>query len=216
MFEVKDIQVGTYDNYYKRNIQLQFLGDGKFAEFMQALCSSGSDYQQVLSNYSKIFNVESLLEEPNNYILNSIGGLLGLPPIQYFSFIVDGERQGITAQEYIMLIKGQQLKNNWDGTNEGIIAGVNTLFPEYEWGVADNGDMSISIFMTQKETPFDAIIINLFQGGWFTPKPAGVKVEYKIVDFAPFMWDTDETSVFNPETNQYEDEPTTWDNGKWI
>ena len=207
MFEIKDIQVGTYENYYKRNIQLQFLGDSKFIEFMQELCTSGSDYQQTMANYSNLFNMSTQVENPNESVLNAIGGLLGLPPIQYF---------GVATQYYINLIKGQQLKNTWNGTNEGILSGLNLLFPEYEWGVVDNGDMSINIFMTQKETPFDATIINLFKGGWFTPKPAGVKVSYNVVDFAPFMWDETETAVLNPETGQLEDEPTTWDNGKWI
>lgn len=216
MFTVKDIIVGTYENYYKRNIQLQFLGDSKFVQFMHELCEAGSDYQQTLADYSSTFNINAQLESPNKHILNSIGGLLGLPPMEYFSFVVDGERQGISISDYINLIKGQQLKNTWDGTNEGILSGLNLLFPEYEWGVVDNGDMSINIFITQKETPFDIIIINLFKGGWFTPKPAGVKVSYNVVDFAPFMWDETETGVLNPETGVIEDEPTTWDNGKWI
>ena len=186
MFKIKDIIVGTYENFYKQNIQMQFLNDTKFTTFMQFLCTSGSDYQNVLKDFSTRFNLDTQKTEPSKFILNSIGALLGLPPVEYFS--VNGS-EALGLEYYIMLIKGQQLKNTWDGTNMGIIENLNVLFPDYDWSVKDDGTMSIEINLKQREIPIDNTVKELFEDGWFTPKPAGVGVICNTVDFEPFSWD---------------------------
>lgn len=201
MFKVKEIKVGTYDEFYKKNIQLQFLNDEKFTEFMKYLSTSSTNYQQVLKDYCEQFNLDTQQTEPSRAVLNSIGGLLGLPPIEYFSVEIDNVQTEITEQDYIMLIKGQQLKNTWDGTNQGIVNSLSVLFPEYNWSIYDTGVMNITINMVGSNISQTAQ--QLFSSGWFTPKPAGVGVTYNVIDFDLFTWDS-------------ATEEEKWDNGNWI
>ena len=220
MFKVKDIQIGTYENYYKRNIQLQFLNDEKFVDFMKFLCESGSSYQNKLKSYSGNYNIETLrlqiiaaiiaggtIPQYIRTILNSIGDLLGLPPIEYFSVEIDGTPTPISELDYISLIKGQQLKNTWDGTNKGIVDNLSALFPSYEWAVYDDGTMNITIYI--KGQNISPITQKLFEDGWFTPKPAGVGVSYLVAPYNTFTWDD---STQDDDNNYIKG----WENGIWI
>lgn len=198
MFKVKNMNVFTYNDKYIKDIQLQFLNDAKFTEFMEELCNSGSNFQQTLATYTESFNLTTQTTNPNTATLNAIGGLLGLPPIDYFT--VNGA--GISQETYLMIIKGQQLKNAWDGTNAGLINSLTQLFPEYGWDIYDTGEMGITIYMIQRLVPIDSTVQYLFENGWFTPKPAGIQVSYNTVTTPLFTWDSNATD-------------TTWDSGTW-
>lgn len=198
MFEVKNMNVFTFNDKYIKDIQLQFLNDKNFVAFMTELCDSGTDFQQTLATYTENFNLAIQSTNPNTATLNAIGGLLGLPPIDYFT--INGA--GITLQTYLMLIKGQQLKNAWDGTNAGLINSLTQLFPEYGWDIYDTGEMGITIYMIQRLVPIDSTVEYLFENGWFTPKPAGIQVSYNTVVKPLFTWDSTQTTE-------------NWDNGVW-
>lgn len=220
MFKVKEIKVGTYDNYYKRDIQLQFLNDSKLTEYLQFICESGSNYQNTLKNYSGNYNIENIrlqiiaiiiaggtIPKSIRTILNTIGGLLGLPPIEYFLLDIDGTPTPISELDYISIIKGQQLKNTWDGTNKGILDNLRTLFPSYEWDLMDDGTMNVSVYI--KGQNVSEITEKLFKDGWFTPKPAGVKMSYNVIAFNVFTWDD---STQDDDNNYIKG----WENGNWI
>lgn len=142
MVEVKQIQTFNYENDYKNNIQLQFSDDQKFNAFIQMLCDYVNEFQETLKNYGNLFN----LNNTNTYtfVLNTIGQILGLPPMGYFG--------DITPEQYKILISGQQAKNSYNGTNASLISLLNTLLPQYKWTIEDTGDMVIKVFLTP-QTP---------------------------------------------------------------
>lgn len=142
MVEVKQIQTFNYENDYKNNIQLQFSDDQKFNAFIQMLCDYVNEFQETLKNYGNLFN----LNNTNTYtfVLNTIGQILGLPPMGYFG--------DITPEQYKILISGQQAKNSYNGTNASLISLLNSLLPQYKWTIEDTGDMIIKVFLTP-QTP---------------------------------------------------------------
>lgn len=187
MFQVKTLRAGTFENYYKDNIQLQFNGDQKFIEMITKFCNYGSDYQQVLIDFANSFKFDptqfSLISPENTYILNAIASLLNVPPIDYFGFT--------DYEPYIKILQGQQAKNAYDGTNKGLIDILNVVFPEFQFFIEDTGIMAIKIFLIPQGGTLDPILADLFEKGYFTPKPAGVAVEFNILDEIYFSWDTD-------------------------
>lgn len=192
MFTVKTIKTTDFKELYEQNFQMQFVGDKKLKEFLAYISNLGVDYENKLVQFQDQYSTISPSNETQ--VLNNIGKMIGLPSIEYF---------GIDKTLYTTLIKGQQVKFSWDGTNEGIIKVLNTYFPQYEWAVDDTGTMAIDIYMIRKDIDIDENIQNLFQSGWLTPKPAGVSVDYKVITQARLTWDSNKLDE-------------SWDNGVWL
>lgn len=146
MVEVKQIKTFTYDDDYKNNIQLQFLDDQKFNAFIQMLCNYSNEYQETLKQYGNLFNLNNSVTQ--DFIINIIGQTLGLPPIGYFG--------NITIDQYMILIRGQQIKNSYNGTNQSMLDLLNTLLPQYGWVIEDTGDMILKVYLN----PLDTIFFN--------------------------------------------------------
>lgn len=198
MFKIKDIKVGTFESDYQDNIQLQFNSDTKFTALLKYLSQLGIDYQQTLANLCKLYDLSNADLLNNQYVLNSIGYALNLPPLSAFS--------NITPEQYLLVIKGQLAKNQWDGTNKGMTDILNSLFPQFQFVLQDIGTMQIKISLIPLVT-IDDVTKDLFKSGYFTPKPIGVDVELEIADEILFSWD-----------NNYVAGPPqlgAWDNSVW-
>ena len=158
MVEVKQIKTFTYDDDYKNNIQLQFLDDQKFNAFIQTLCNYSNEYQETLKQYGNLFNLNNSVTQ--DFIINIIGQTLGLPPMGYFG--------DITIDQYKILIRGQQIKNSYNGTNQSLLNLLNTLLPQYGWVIEDTGDMVLKVYLNPKDTIFFNLTTNIVESSTIT------------------------------------------------
>lgn len=199
MFEVKNIESPTFENKYRKNIQLQFNGNTPNFELIKTLSTMGVEYMQILSTLTSQFNTNNPELLNNIYLLNTIGYMLNLPPITSFP--------NITSEEYLLLIKGQQAKKLYDGTNKSLIDILNTIFAgKFRFFIEDKGKMEITIFLIPITT-ISNTERQLYLEGYFTPKPAGVFVTLDIAEQVYFAWDT-EYSAGPPQL-------AGWDTGVW-
>lgn len=183
MFEVKNINVKDFNSKYRNNIQLQFNADQKFVSFMESLANYGVEYMQTLKTLATQFNLNNPELINNTYLLNTIGYMLNLPPITSFP--------NITPEDYILLIKGQQAKNLYNGTNKSILDILNQIFEgKFRFFLEDKGNMEITIFLIPITT-LSETERQLYLEGYFTPKPAGVFVTLDIAEQVYFAWDTE-------------------------
>lgn len=180
--EIKSIIAGTYENDYNGNIQMQFNSDNKFTAFMEMLSNYGTEYQNSLIKFGDLYNLNNEELLSNTYVLNSIGYVLNLPPLSSFP--------NITAEQYLFIVKGQLVKNQWDGTNAGMLSILQEIFPEFQFILEDTGIMQIKISLIPLTT-IDSVTQQLFEDGYFTPKPAGVSVELSVADNIYFAWNVD-------------------------
>lgn len=200
MFNVKNIKTGTFADNYQSNIQLQFNGDANFVAFMQTLANEGIDYQNKLVEFGNLFNLNNpdIVNQP--FVLDAIGYILGIPPISAFPTL--------TASDYLLIIKGKQAQNLYDGTNISMLNLLNSLFEgKFRFFIQDTGNMSISIFLIPITT-ISPTEQQLFEDGYFTPKPAGVSVNLTVADKAFFSWDND--YVAGPP------QLAGWETGVWV
>lgn len=147
--KIKEIKTFDYQDDYVNNIQIQFMDDAKFNAFINMLSTYANEYQETLVEYGKLFNLNNVDTYP--YILNSIGYILGLPPMGYFG--------DISTEQYKILIRGQQIKNSYNGTNASLLQILNTLLPQYGWIVEDTGDMALTIYLNPLASPYPSTSI---------------------------------------------------------
>lgn len=208
MITLKNLYVGNFENDYRKNIQLQFNDDEKFINLISSLCQIGIDFQDILKSLSEGFQLTSGLFDnvtpENTFILNAIGSLLNIPPMNYFSEYMNEGSYDI----YLLILNGQIAKNNYDGTNIGLINTLKAIFPQYNFILEDTGEMSIKIYLIPGgETTISQNIRDLFNLGYFTPKPAGVNITYVVADDIYFAFDTDYIAG-PPQLGK-------WDNSIW-
>lgn len=208
MITLKNLYVSNFEKDYRKNIQLQFNDDERFINFISSICQVGIDFQDVLKGLSEGFQLTpglfDTITPENTFILNSIGSLLNIPPMDYFNDYMNEGSYDI----YLLILNGQIAKNNYDGTNIGLINTLNRIFPQYKFVLEDTGEMSIKIYLVSlTEETIPQNIIQLFDLGYFTPKPAGVNITYVVADDIYFAFDTDYVAG-PPQLGK-------WDNSIW-
>lgn len=218
MIKINDLYIGTFEADYRQNIQLQFNDDEKFVSLVEQICDLGSDYQSVLKAFNQAFTLDSSVNDfgdvtpQNTFILNSIAKLLNVPSIEYFNGIFAKEDlPNITYTEYVLILKGQIAKNAYNGTNKNLLDILNSVFEgQFKFFLADNGKMTVTVYLMPLGEELNEKIKYLFSNGYFTPKPAGVGMEYTTLDRKTFTWDT-------PDTPATPDKPAMaqWDLGVW-
>lgn len=214
--KIKQIQASTFKDQYRENIQLQFNDDIQFIEFVKTFATLSTNYQQTLINLNKFLTISdnlAIVTEQNYFILNSIGALLNLPNIDYFANLMPKDTTGkITSYElYLLIIKGQIAKNNYDGTNKSLIDLLNSVFEnKYLFILTDTGTMAITLSLYPLQGEISEAEETLFKQGWFTPKPAGVGVTLTTLSAEDtyFTWDTD--YAIGPPAK------AGWDTAKWL
>lgn len=101
-----------------------------------------------------------------------------------------------------ILLKSCVLQYRWDGTIDGLYKIITYLYPDTVLWIDDRGNMSYQVSVLANS--FDPYVPELFINGYILPKPAGIKVNYLIIESKVFTWDTEE---------QYK---SGWDNSSWF
>lgn len=149
-----------------------------------------------INNYylaaNELFNIETAVGSQ----LDIIGELVGLG--RKLPVDSDNIENPLNDETYRLLLRAKLLKNNWNGTFEGIQTLIGKLFPDYPWELVDNQDMSITFNIIYADIPDD--VRELFTLGYIIPKPAGVNIKYNIQNAQAFGWDLQSDFVAGWET----------------
>lgn len=193
---IKDLTAKTFDDY-RKNIQLQFNDDTQFVQLVKIIADTANSYEETLIDLSKALYLSddlAVVSDRNEFILNSIGSLLNLPNITYFTDYLDKDSDGNISSyaNYLLIVRGQILKNSYDGTNASLVSLLNEVFDnKFYFILTDTGTMEITISVFPS-TPISDNEKAIIQNGYLTPKVAGVKINYEFLssENAIFSWGT--------------------------
>lgn len=191
---IKDLTAKTFDDY-RKNIQLQFNDDTQFVQLVKIIADTANSYEQTLIDLNKALYLSddlAVVNDRNEFILNSIGSLLNLPNITYFTDYLDKDSDGNISSyaNYLLIVRGQILKNSYDGTNTSLVSLLNEVFDnKFYFILTDTGTMEITISVFPS-TPISDNEKAIIQNGYLTPKVAGVKINYEFLssENAIFSW----------------------------
>jgi len=93
---------------------------------------------------------------------------------------------------YTLYIKAKIAQNQWDGTPTSLYYIWLTLFPSGNIVVADNQNMTATIFLSGS---FTSIIQDLILNGYIVPRPEGVQYSYTFANLPAFGFDLDNSYV---------------------
>jgi Protein of unknown function (DUF2612) len=89
-------------------------------------------------------------------------------------------------------IKAKIAQNQWDGGRPLIYALWKLLFPQGQIIIADNQNMTATIFLSGT---FTSIVQDLIVNGLIVPRPEGVLYTYTFAELPAFGWDLDNAFV---------------------
>ena len=87
---------------------------------------------------------------------------------------------------YRIYIKAKIAQNQWDGTRSALYTLWASLFPSGKLTIADNQNMTATIFLSGG---FTSIVQDLITNGYIVPRPEGVLYEYVLGDLPAFGFD---------------------------
>lgn len=184
----------------------------KFMAWLEAASRVSTDTQAVLNAIIAEFNIDTAVGNQ----LDIIGELLNQP--REVNFDPGGGASPIlTDFIYRIVLKATILKNIWKGTKTEIYDFWEKFLPDYPVLITDNQNMTMTVtvvnvpddltgtitFGYDTETVlirgydegywegFENIGRGLIRNHYFTPKPAGVKVDYVFIDDPVFAYDAD-------------------------
>jgi hypothetical protein len=196
----------------------------KFMAMLEGFLAPFVQCQTVMQNLYLLFDLDT---PPTGVQLDIIGQYVGVSrnltvPLTGIFFTWDSTAvlgwdsgswqdpnspQGVTTlpdAAYLTLLRARIAANGWDGTTEGAYKILNIVFPNINFLIFDNQNMSFTLGIQGQV--LDATTIALITGGYIQLRPEGVSVVDYIIpsDANPFFaWDTETDYVQG------------WDQGSW-
>ena len=158
-----------YDNLIQQ--QPGFLRDyPKYNEWLEKVSLLSEDNQETVNEVVDAMNLDNATGD----ILDKLGEIVG---IQRSQIILDSG-DSPTDDQYRKVIKGRIAQNYWDGTFEGFVDILNTVFEgSLTFSLIDNQDMSVNVLVSGL---VDATDLELLVKGYYTPKAMGVGIGYNL------------------------------------
>lgn len=180
---------------YLELITSEYATKYKYNKYVEAFLKMLGPTWENLASFDSLFNLEAASGEQ----LDVLGQLVGISRVLPISN--PNIDPILNDDAYRTIIKAKIMANRWDGTTKGLQYIIEETFPDLAYLIIDNQDMSYSI--TIYDTDYDEQLVELLFEGYILPKPAGIKVNYTIVDSVLFGFDADTVSIQG------------WDLGKW-
>lgn len=171
---------------YDKATRLKYLLQAKQSWYNTNITGFWNDF---LTN---IFNINTA----NTFGINLWGKFLNVPRPSY---VQDGQTITFTDDQYRLLIKGQLLLMNSNGSLASINDYLNYLFPNKAAFVIPYTTMAIRLVFYYNPTPDELAII---QATNFLPRPAGVEVDYVIFP-ADEIFGFDNTEMANFDNGSF-------------
>lgn len=155
----------------------------KYAEYVKTFLDMISPCVDIYNDFDVLFALDSATGDQ----LDKLGELVGIGR----QLPVVDERIPATLDDeaYRLVIKAKIYKNHWDGTRKGLQDIFDVFFPDVQYEIIDNQDMSYTVTLIDPEA--DSLFVGLIMNGYILPKPSGVSVDYNIMDSSLFGWDSD-------------------------
>ena len=155
----------------------------KYAEYVKTFLDMISPSVDIYNDFDVLFALDSATGDQ----LDKLGELVGIGR----QLPVVDERIPATLDDeaYRLVIKAKIYKNHWDGTRKGLQDIFDVFFPDVQYEIIDNQDMSYTVTLIDPEA--DSLFVGLIMNGYILPKPSGVSVDYNIMDSSLFGWDSD-------------------------
>lgn len=180
---------------YLKLITSEYAQKEKFNAYVKAFLDKISPTVDNYNSYNELFNLENAEGDQ----LNKLGELVGIGrklPTDNVAI-----PSVLSDEMFRLVIKAKIYKNHWDGTRKGMEEIFDVFFPDLPYEIIDNQDMSYSVTIINPEITDE--FLALITEGFILPKPAGVRVNYQILDTTLFGWNS---------STQFIDG---WDKGKW-
>lgn len=180
---------------YLQLITSQYADKPLFNEYVKTLLDEISPIIDCLNDFNIVFILDTAVGDQ----LDKIGQLLDLSR----ELPVDDPNipSILTDDTFRLVLKARILANHWDGSNEGLIKIIDTMFPSVSYQLIDGQDMSMTVAIIDPNSTPERIALLL--NGYILPKPSGVRVNYTIQDKPLFGWDSDTGFIKG------------WDEGTW-
>jgi len=169
---------------------------GKFNQLLYVLLKKFDDVSQCLVQFDTAFDLDSA-EGAQLDALGTVAAAsrtVNFQPSNGVSPVLDDT----TCRLYI---KAKIAQNQWDGTRATLYAIWRKLFPTGNIVLADNQNMTATIFLSGS---FTSIVQDLITNGYIVPRSEGVLYEFVIGDLPAFGFDLDNAFVAG------------FDVGKWV
>ncbi len=187
-----------------------------FSAWVEANLQTFVDDQIACAILPSDFNIDLAVGDQ----LDVLGVILGVSRTVPFDF--GGGISPVLADPiYRIVLKARIILDLWNGTKDQIYDFWQVFLPEYPVLIQDNLDMTMSVLVfgvpadtpgvvafgwgTETDTirgwgegywgPFENSLRLLIENGYFTPKPAGVSVNYSFASSPVFAWGI-ETDLF--------------------
>jgi hypothetical protein len=186
--------------YYQNLLTSQYANSSKLQAFLYLLLKKFDDVSQCLVQMDTAFDLDGAIGAQLD-MLGQIAGVSRTLPFQP-SFDVSPVLNDATYRLLIMAKIGQ---NQWDGTQGALYAIWHNLFPTVTIAVADNQNMTATLFIGGLPS---SILIDMIVGfaangatsgtvknGLIIPRPEGVLYEFELGGLPAFGFDLDNSYV---------------------
>jgi len=175
--------------YYQQLLTSQYQppSSPKLNALLYVLLKKFDDVSQCLVQFDTAFDLDSAVG-PQLDALGAVAGAdrtVGFQPSDSVSPVLDDAT-------YRIYIKAKIAQNQWDGTITSLYAIWKYLFPVGSIIIADNQNMTATIFLSGS---FTSIIQDLITNGYIVPRPEGVLYTYDFAELPAFGFDLDNSFV---------------------
>lgn len=164
--------------YYIDLLTSQYRNSPKLNALLYVLLKKFDDVSQVLVKLDTALDLDSA----KGVQLDLLGQIAAAPRIVTFQ-PSGGVSPVLDDTTYRIYIKAKIAQNQWDGTIGSLQAIWRQLFSTGNIIVADNQNMTATIFLTGV---FTSIVQDLITNGWIVPRPEGVLYTYSFTTLPAF------------------------------
>ena len=141
---------------YLQLITSQYADKPLFNEYVKTLLDEISPVIDCLNDFNTVFILDTAVGDQ----LDKIGQLLDLSrelPVD------DPDIPSILSDDtFRLVLKARILANHWDGSNEGLIKIIDTMFPLVSYQLIDGQDMSMTVAIIDPNSTLErsALLLN--------------------------------------------------------
>lgn len=170
---VEMLQLG----YYLSLVTSQYKNSPNFIAFLTMLLKKFDDVSLCAVAMDMAFDVDNAVGPQ----LDAVGAIVGASRTVGFQ-PTGGASPVLTDTTYRILIKAVAAANAWDGTIDGLQSTWALIFPGETITIADNQNMTATIFITGT---LSSILKDLIVNGYIVPRPETVLYNYVFADGLP-------------------------------
>lgn len=173
--------------YYIGLLTHQYVNSPKLNALLYVLLKKFDDVSQCLVQMDTAFDLDIAV----GVQLNALGAIAGANRTVGFQ-PSGGVSPVLDDTTYRLYIKAKIAANQWDGTITTLYPIWQQLFPGGNLIIADNQNMTATIFVSGS---FTSIIQDLITNGYIIPRPEGVQYTYVFADLPAFGFDLDNAYI---------------------